>query len=79
MGRNGQLYVNPVAAGAVIGAVAATMMYEQNVVYPRYETSYTYEPRTQLYIFVDGYGRRHYMPHGWNYREHGVPGHEGRH
>ena len=73
VGRNGQLYVSPVMVGAVVGAAAATMVYEQGVVYPRYEQEYFYEPSYQVYFFVGNDHRRHYMPRGWRYHEHGVP------
>lgn len=52
------------------------------VVYPQYEYDYYWDSRTQLYFY---YGPRHeirYMPRGWAYRTHGVPGREhdhGRH
>ena len=74
VGRHGQLYVSPVMVGAVVGAAAATMVYEQNVVYPRYEQEYFYDPGYQVYFFMGNDHRRHYMPRGWGYHSHGVPG-----
>ena len=73
----GGVYIPPVVVGAAIGA-AAVMVYEQNVVYPRYEQEYFYESSSGVYFFVGNDHRRHYMPRGWQYHEHGVPGYRHR-
>ena len=55
--------------------VPTRVVYESDVIYPEYESSYIWESSVGLFFFVDVYGRRHYMPHGWGYRTHGVPHH----
>jgi predicted small lipoprotein YifL len=77
VGRHGQLYVPPVVVGAAIGA-AAVMVYEQNVVYPYREEEYYWDPAYGVYFFVGNDRHRHYMPRGWRYHEHGVPGYRHR-
>lgn len=52
------------------------------VVYPRYEYEYYWDPKVQLYFYYGPRREVHYMPRGWSYRTHGVPGREhdrGRH
>jgi len=73
VGRHGQLYVNPVAAGVIAGA-AVVLVYEQNVTYPYREQEYFYDRGYGGYFFFDNRSQRHYMPRGWGYHTHGVPG-----
>lgn len=73
LGRHGQLYVPPVVVGAAIGA-AAVLVYEQNVTYPYREQEYFYDRGYGGYFFFDNRSQRHYMPRGWGYHTHGVPG-----
>lgn len=67
-GRSG-VYVRPIA----ITPAATTVIYEDGVIYPEYETAYAWDPHYNCYFFIGSYGVRHSMPYGWNYRTHGVP------
>lgn len=73
--RHRVVYVAPpVVIGAAAGvAVASTFVYDENIVYPEYETAYIWDPIIGVYFFAGRDGLRHNMPHRWNYRTHGAP------
>ena len=74
IGRHSGVYVPPAVVAAGVGAaVATTIIYEDDVVYPQYETAYVWDPIYECYFFVGPGGYHHYMPRGWGYRSHGVP------
>jgi hypothetical protein len=56
----------------------AQVTFEAGVVYPVREMEYFWEPSLHLHyfwVYRNARSERQYMPHGWDYREHGVPRH----
>jgi hypothetical protein len=65
----------PVLPYDVPGRRQPVMVYEEHVLYPFAEHDYYYDRFYGAHFFVGQDRKRHWMPRGWSYDEHGIPGH----